>query len=397
MLKVHIEQARPGMVLARAVNNPKKPDHALLKPGYTLDNEQIKRLSQLRVYSLWIRYPSLDFLNDVLDPEIIDQQQDIYTSLKEQFTETQDLALANIEYSQYVKQTTDLFLRILNTRNKHSIFINELHGASDDIFLHGITVAYLAMLIGIRLESYLIHERPKLPAQLAYNLTQMGVGCLLHDIGKLSLPEEMRSFRLTAQDRGDSLWQKHTEAGYEMIQGGIDPSTAQVILNHHQHFDGSGFPPRKENPLLASERVPLQGKEIHIFCRIASLANRFDGFRYLPDGRKAPSIVALARLKKPGYKKWFDPVIFDAFLETVPPFTPGEQVLLNNGQIAVITELNIKHPCHPTVRPIDLSLAQNQKTKKHDYEIEEKDINLSQRADLYITQIDGFDITEYLY
>ena len=397
MLKVHIEQARPGRVLARMVNNPQKPDHVLLKSGFTLDDEQIKRLNQLRIYSLWVRYPNLDFLDEVLDPEVINQQQDIYTSLKEQFAETQGLALANIEYSQYVKQTTDLFSRILSTRNKHSLFINELHGASNDIFLHGTTVAYLAMLIGIRLEAYLIHERPKLPVHLAYDLAQMGVGCLLHDIGKLTLAKEMQSFRLTAQDNGHSQWQKHTEAGFEMIRGGLDPGAGQVILNHHQHFDGSGFPPRKETPLLVSAPVPLKGKEIHIFCRIASLANRFDGFRYLPDGRKAPSIVALTRLKKPGYKKWFDPVIFDAFLETVPPFTPGEQVILNNGQTTVITELNSKSPCQPIVRPIDLSLAQNPKAKKDDEEKEEKDINLSLRSDLHITQIDGFDVTDYLY
>jgi len=397
MLKVHIEQARPGMVLARAVNNPKKPDHTLLKPGYPLDDEQIKRLTQLKVYVLWIRYPSLDFLDKVLNPEIINHQQDIYASLKEQFTETQDLALANVEYSQYVKQTANLFSQILSSRNKHSLFVNELYGASDNIFLHGTTVAYLAMLIGIRLEAYLIHERPKLPVHLANDLTQMGVGCLLHDIGKLTLPEEKQNFRLTAQDRGDSLWQKHTEAGFEMIKGGLDPSAAQVVLNHHQHFDGSGFPPRKETPLLATDPVPLKENEIHIFCRIASLADRFDGFRYLPDGRKAPSLVALTRLNKPGYKKWFDPVVFDAFIETVPPFTPGEQVLLSNGQTVVITELNKKHPCRPIVQPIDLSLAQNLNTKKDRDEKEEKSINLSLRTDLHITQIDGFDITDYLY
>jgi HD-GYP domain-containing protein (c-di-GMP phosphodiesterase class II) len=402
MLRVPIEQAKEGMTLARSVANPKKPQHSLLKANFEIDEETIKRLRSLRVYSIWVQYPNLDFLDEILDPELTRKQQELYGALKEQFGSAQEMSLAKVDYSRYVQQVSQLFSRILTTQGKSSLFINEMQGEANDIFLHGTTVAYLALLTGMRLENYLVHQRPRLPIHLATDLTQLGAGCLLHDIGKLHFPEELKSFRLTAQDRGEPKWQKHTEAGFEMVQGGLDPGAAQVVLNHHQHFDGSGFPPCKEVPGLPDEVTPLEGKDIHIFCRIASIADRFENFQHLPDGSQVPTIVALTRLKNPGYAKWFDPVVMSAFMETVPPFAPGEQVILNNGQTVVVTELNEKSPCKPTVKPIDLSKAQNSKNtsgnkKESEKQEELPDIHLAVHNDLHIAKVGDFDVTKYLY
>ena len=400
MLRVPIEQAKEGMTLARSLPNPKKPQHSLLKANFELDAATIKRLRSMRIYSIWIQYPSLDFLDEILDPEITRKQQELYGALKEQFGAGQKIALAKVDYNFYVQQVSQLFSRILTGQGKSSLFISELHGDSSDIFLHGTTVAYLALLIGMRLENYLIHERPRLSIHLATDLTQLGVGCLLHDIGKLNFPKELQNFRLSAQDHGEPEWQKHTEAGYEMVQGGLDPCAAQVVLNHHQHFDGTGFPPRKEVPGVADESIPLKGEDIHIFCRIAAIADRFENFRHLPDGTIAPTIVALKRLRNPGYYKWYDPIIIKAFQETVPPFALGEQVTLNNGQTVVVIEHNENHLCKPTVKPIDLKIAENinrKSNQKNDPPGEVSDIQLNTRNDLYIEKVGDFNVKNYLF
>jgi len=397
MLKVPIEQARPGMILARSVPNPEKPNHTLLKSAYQLDEDLIARLRSLHIPCLWVRYPSLDFLDDVLDPETVRQQQDIYGSLKDQFSASQQISQAKVNYAVYIGQVSLLFQHLLDTRHQSSTFINELHGQADDVLLHGTTVAYLALLLGMRLDAYIIRQRPKVPPHLAMDLTPLGVGCLLHDIGKLQLPPEQRCFHLSAQNMGDPSWQEHTEAGFEMVQGGLDPTAAQVVFNHHQHYDGSGFPARTTQPGLSDQLVPLQGDQIHIFCRIAAIANRFDGFRKMPDGRNGPAIVALHRLHKPGYRKWFDPTVFDAFLQTVPPFAPGEMLELNNGQTAVVIETNEREPCRPLVRPIDPQRAQEPDQPPPEPDANQHDINLAIRSDLFVKKVDGYDVSDYLY
>lgn len=395
MLRVPVEQAKPNMILARSVSNPEKPEHVLLKAGYCLEEETISRLCSLKIRNLWVKYPNLDFLDELLDPEVVHKQQNLYGSLKERFSAAQDLCLAKTDYSVYVEQVGSLFTRLLNReKTSPALYISELQGEADDILAHCTTVAYLALLLGLRLENYLIHERPKLPTHLATDLTPLGVGCLLHDIGKMKLPEELRGFRLTAQDLGSPEWQAHTEAGYEMIQGGLDPSAAQVVLNHHQHYDGSGFPARKQEMGILQTCNPLKGNEIHIFCRIAALADRFDGLRHLPGGEISPVIISLKRMKNPGYQKWFDPFIYPFFTQTVPPFAPGDQVVLNNRQPVVVTEFNDFSPCRPVVRPIDPALAEKPDVTNT---VLEPDINLALRTDFYIQRIGDYDISKYLF
>ena len=107
-----------------------------------------------------------------------------------------------------------------------------------------------------------------------------------------------------------------------------------------------------------------------------------------------PTVVALKRMQNPGYQRWFDPVIYDAFVQTVYPFTPGEQVTLNSGQAAVVVELNECDPCQPIVRPVDLKQTVDADASNT---LDIPDINLAVRNDLHIAQVGDFDVTPYLY
>ena len=356
MLRLPIDQARPGMVLAQPVYNPRKPQDALLRAGYELDEEFIKRLKELFVPFIWVKFPNLDFLDSILDPELVHQKQSVYGTLKEQFNEAQEINVGKIDYKVYIQAMAKLFMRLLEHSGRNAFFVGELQSKASDIFRHGVSVAFLSLILGIRLEGYLMKERAR--SRIAGNdLTPLGVGALLHDIGKMDFPEEMRSFRLTAQDMGSPEWQAHTEVGLDLVHNGLDPTAAQVVLNHHQHFDGSGFPCRKSSIGCGPLDRALTENQIHIFCRIVTLADRFDNFRFLPNGQQVPTVMALKRLKNPGYIKWFDPVVYQAFLEAVPPFPPGEQITLDGDELCVVKEVPRETPYRPVVCPIDLNDA----------------------------------------
>ncbi|MBI9016073.1 MAG: HD domain-containing protein [Phycisphaerae bacterium] len=397
MLRVSIEQARPGMVLAQSILDPNTDGHVLLKTGFELNEDYIKRLRILRVYSAWIHYPGLDFLDNVIDQKMVDKQQKLYGSLKEEFAQAQqDQGLSNINYGLFVDQLTALFSRMVSVNCESAHFIDELHGNNQDLFHHGTQVASLAMLIGMRLDSHIVRCRPNTPPSLASCLTPLGLGCLLHDVGKMGMTEEEINFKLTAQDRGSQHWQSHTEVGYTMIKGGLDPLAGQIVLNHHQHFDGSGFPKRNPVPGTKDPYFTLKGDDIHVFGRIATLADRFINFRHLPDGRVAPNIVALKRLNNPGYIKWFDPIVFKAFTDAMPAFGIGESVTLNNGQEAVVTQINAKAPCRPTVRPVDLDKATGD-IGPEGQQAQVEDINLQYNSELSIAKVGDFDVSTYLF
>jgi len=394
MLKIPMSQARAPMVLARPVADPHKPESFLLKTGFQLDNEAVERLRSRDVVTAWVKYPSLDFLDEMIDRDIAQQQRDLYAALKNQLGKDENLAFAKHDYAKYVRLIRDISTRMSTIHRSSANFIIDLYDSAEDIFQHAALVASLALLLGLRLEPYLIRERPQLPTHLATDLTLLGLGCLLHDIGKLLLPEELRQFHMTAHNRGTPQWQTHTEVALEMMKGGLDPTAAQVVLNHHQHFDGSGFPKRKPLPGQTQPALTQSGLDIHLFCRIATVVDRFAGLRHLPDGSLAPTIVALKRMRNPGYVTWFDPVVYKAFMQLISAFAPGDQVTLSNGRQAVVVETSELEPCRPIVRAVDLDLAappNNTNTP------EEADINLATQTNLHISRAGDFDVTPYLY
>ncbi|WP_127716998.1 HD domain-containing phosphohydrolase [Halobacteriovorax sp. HLS] len=92
------------------------------------------------------------------------------------------------------------------------------------------------------------------------------MACLFHDIGKMKLPKELLNKRpVEMNDEEMELYQTHPELGVEIIEGNrlINNSVKQIILQHHENFDGSGFPYGK------------RGSKILTLANIVSLADDF--------------------------------------------------------------------------------------------------------------------------
>lgn len=392
MLKVAIEQTTTSMVLAQTIYHPLCPGEPLLKNGFQLDAPSIERLRSLHIPSLWIKFPHLESLDSIVDPAISEHKQDLLSFLTKTLPKELHCGDIKANYSRYAQKIEALIATISNGRGVKTFFVSEIAAPPEMIFFHSVTVAYLSILMGMRLEHYIIRQRPNISRHIAKNLVSLGVGCLLHDVGKLQLDDALHKFKITACDKGASLWQTHTEIGHELIKEGIDPTTAQIILNHHQHFDGSGFPNRQGGGLDAPFK-PQSGLDIHIFCRIMAVADRFDGFAFFPDGSRAPTVVALKRMKNQGYRAWFDPTVLETFFQVVPPFPPGEQVVLNNGQRCVVKRLSPKTPCRPIVAPVDLAVLEGRPPEGE----APAEIDLSINPHLSIQFVDGVDVTKFLY
>ena len=92
------------------------------------------------------------------------------------------------------------------------------------------------------------------------------MACLFHDIGKMKLPKELLEKRpFEMNDEEMELYQTHPELGVEIIEGNrmINNSVKQIILQHHENYDGSGFP------------GGVRGSKILTLANIVSLADDF--------------------------------------------------------------------------------------------------------------------------
>ncbi len=133
----------------------------------------------------------------------------------------------------------------------------------------------------------------------------------MHDVGKVAIPDEIlfKPGRLTKDEF--ELIKKHTTIGYEIFKNSkrrIMKAAAIVALQHHEHWDGTGYP------------NGLKGEEIHIFGRIVGLADVFDSlthWRVYKEKWDLDSVVELVK-KESGHR--FDPRLVEIFLESIDDF-----------------------------------------------------------------------------
>jgi HD-GYP domain-containing protein (c-di-GMP phosphodiesterase class II) len=263
-------------------------------------------------------------------------------------------------------------------------------GSIDDALLrHSAEVSILALMLGLRLDGYLVDQRKKhMNSRHAKDVVNLGIGCMLHDVGELQLPEHQReSRRATFHPFDDDIaWQRHVQMGYNSLRGQVEPSAATVVLNHHQHFDGSGFP-----VLEGTEDAP-DGSDIHVFSRIAMAADTFQHLLH-QNGVPQPTIVALWNVQNSSIRSWFDPIVMAALLAVTKPFIPGMVVTLSDRRHAIVTRTFEDTPCYPEVQVLNSPDLLHRKNTRGEREI----VDLSVTPGLQIEAVDGYRIADYLY
>ncbi|HZC28447.1 MAG TPA: diguanylate cyclase [Gaiellaceae bacterium] len=137
----------------------------------------------------------------------------------------------------------------------------------------------------------------------------------LHDLGKLAIPEELlrKAGELTDSER--LVLERHPQIGYRMLDSlGVDP-VADIVLHHHERWDGAGYPDG------------LRGEAIPLGARIIFVADSYDAMTsdrvYRP---RRSHEEALAELRRCSGTQ-FDPLIVDGFVEELEAIA-GEPALL---------------------------------------------------------------------
>jgi putative nucleotidyltransferase with HDIG domain len=162
---------------------------------------------------------------------------------------------------------------------------------------HSERVARLAVLIGREL------------AVKGERLTRLRHGALLHDIGKIGIRDDLlyKPGDFTPEER--ARMNQHPEKGHFIaVNSHLLWDLIPMIRNHHENFDGSGYPDG-----LAGEDIPLE-------ARIVSLADYFDALATARPYKKPFSMEkSIGYIESQSGKK-FDPRVVRAFRKVVPPY-----------------------------------------------------------------------------
>ncbi|KYO66484.1 HD-GYP domain-containing protein [Thermovenabulum gondwanense] len=183
-------------------------------------------------------------------------------------------------------------------------------------FAHSVDVCILSVMAG---------------KKLGFNkkkLYTLGMGSILHDVGKLDIPPEIlnKPARLSPQEY--EIIKKHPIYSYEKLRKREDENLNQyslnIVLNHHERFDGSGYPRR-----LKKDEI----YELDYLCAIADVFNAMTTHRVY---RKALPVHEVYEMLEGSCDTLFPYDITKAFLSCIAPFPPGTLVMLSSDEPALV-------------------------------------------------------------
>jgi HD-GYP domain-containing protein (c-di-GMP phosphodiesterase class II) len=350
MIRINVTSLEPGMVLAAPIPHPANPQRILLNAGFAFDAYTIRQLARFAVFTVWVHHPGFEFLDERLSSVIPQARVGLYESVKRSFSGLADHVSGSFNLLEYRTLISNMIVSMV-TEKDHAVWAERMMQGESELFGHSANVAYLSLVLGLRLKRYLGSERRYVHGAQSEDLTNLGIGAMFHDLGKLGMKRQWQrthSFEKTVED---PEYRTHPERGFKALQGRLEATAATVVLHHHQRFDGEGFPELKSQ-FEEREQKQFVGHNIHVFARVVALANVLDGLIHACETSNRPTIAALAAVHQPPLVGMFDPVVLRAALRCLPPFPLGTVVTLSDGQVAVVTDLNKSSPWEPQVRPI---------------------------------------------
>jgi HD-GYP domain-containing protein (c-di-GMP phosphodiesterase class II) len=207
---------------------------------------------------------------------------------------------------------------------------------------HSFQVTVLGLLLARRAwqtEGWVDYRGERRRDRIGGRMRKLGLGLLIHDVGKLATPLEILNKPGVLTDDEMEVMRAHPEAGAHLLRNaGLSPLTMQVISSHHERPDGLGYP------------LGLAGAQVQEFPRIAAVADVYDAVTsdrvYKP---AAPPHVGV-KVIRAGAGTQFCPDVVRHFRTVVMPYPVGHEVRLPDGRTGVVSAVDPRLPERPTVR-----------------------------------------------
>ncbi len=223
----------------------------------------------------------------------------------------------------------------------------------EDVYFHSLNVTVLSLILAKALDMG------------AEECRHLGMGAVLHDIGKVEIPQKilMKTDPLTRSEQ--SFLEMHCEYGLNIaVKAGLSKQAAEIVMQHHEYCDGSGYP----NKLKADRIAPLS-KIVSIVNIYDNLCNPFNLADALTPHEALSQMFAVKRSK-------FDTVALKAFIHCLGVYPPGSIVQLSNDMQGMVVSVNSAKPLRPNVLVYDPGIPKDEAVI----------INLEREADLNISK-----------
>lgn len=320
MIPRRVDELKEDDILARPVMIDKYRE--LLAENTKLKKEYIVKLKEFAIDLVYIR-----------EREIYDEEEIIHlkiTSTSIMKDKIQNILQSHIHQDnsdlQELSEAADSIIEGILSEEQVLERIFDIRERSADIYEHSLNVCIFSVIIAIKekLSKSIIHD--------------IGVGCLLHELGLRYIISDFDNKSLNQMPKYHAEeYKKHPIYGYYAIEteDWLNELSKNIILNHHERKDGSGF--------------PLKIKDYSKEIMIVNICDTFD---------EMISGIGFARVKvyeaveflKSYAAQYFDPHYVELFLQITAVYPTNSVVKTNEGETGVVIRQNKQFPERPVLK-----------------------------------------------
>ena len=229
------------------------------------------------------------------------------------------------------RKTAKKMVEEITAKERISLDMNDIRSYDNYTYAHSVNVAVICCIIGIGLQ------------MSQTELTNLATAALMHDFGKLYIPEEIlnKKGRLTPEEF--EKMKTHSTLSYNFICERWDLSShvKVAVLFHHENVDGSGYPDG------------IMGEQQTLMTKILHVADVYDALISKRPYKMAYSPQEVSEYMMSACGTLFDEKVVEVLLKYVPLFPEGTEVQLSDGREGIIFENFGSHNLRPIIKLSD--------------------------------------------
>lgn len=329
--KKNVSELKEGMVISKDVIS--EEGIFLIPSGTEINDNHILKMQLYHIDQAYILEEEPETA-EVNEKELLISETPEFKTFSNQYLEHVNALESTLSKLIDVGEVSHLMLsnivtNVVKSCNQAKLFtyLCRINTTNHETFSHSLNVSILANLFGKWLK-----------LSNAEILT-LSVAGLLHDIGKIKLDQSILNKTEPLTNEEFKHIQKHTTLGYKLIsKTNVDDAIKQVVLQHHEKMDGSGYPLRPE------------WDTIHMYSKIISIVDIYDAITSdRPYHKKKHPFEAIRVLEEECFRV-LETRYLITFLENIAYNFIGNDVELSNGEQGKIIFINHKAPSRPIVQ-----------------------------------------------
>lgn len=360
MRLVHINLLQPGMKLGKRIFS--EEGLVLLSEDVELTSRLIGRLKDLGIGYVYIQDAATE---DIVVPDMLQEEtkRRALVEIKQQFQHMSGFKSKNQipHFGKALSGVMNSILEDIGSQKEAMIMLMDMNSSDFDLYNHSLNVCVYTLVLGVA------------SGYSRQQLMEIGLGALLHDIGKTQIAPEILHKPSRLSDEEFKMIQHHTTYGHRILKDepGIPLLSAHCALQHHERIDGSGYP------------SGLKGNEIHEYAKWIALADSYDAMTTNRVYRKALLPHQAVEVLYTGSGTLYEQRMLEKFRDCVAIYPIGLSVTLSTGEAGVVAAIQPRVPQRPLIRVL--------KDARGEMLASPYEINLATELSVMITGVEGVD------